>query len=242
MHLALASNEDLGDFAPEPTKPEDVQRWIDDVIARAERVFGTLAQRRETLKEADRPLADQLLAQETSLPERLKALLPRDIGGFNIRHHGDFHLGQMLIVKDDIFIIDFAGAPRQSIAARRRKAPAARDVAGLIRSIDYAAMVAFERALRKWPEEHARLLDALDDWSRQSIDTFMASYRGTLTNQNLWPALRAKADRLLDFFLLEKAFDEVNYELQNRPRFLGVPLLALHKILTKRLSPFSRQA
>jgi maltose alpha-D-glucosyltransferase/alpha-amylase len=241
MHLALASNKDLADFAPEPTKPEDVQRWIDDVMARAERVFDTLAQRRETLKEADRPLADQLLAQETSLPDRLKALLPRDIDGFNIRHHGDFHLGQMLIVKDDIFIIDFEGEPRRTIAERRRKAPAARDVAGLIRSIDYAAMVALERALQKWPEEHARLLDALDDWSRQSIGTFMASYRQTLTNQNLWPADRAKADRLLDFFLLEKALYEFNYELANRPRFLGAPLLALHKILTKRLSPFSPQ-
>jgi maltose alpha-D-glucosyltransferase/alpha-amylase len=68
MHLALASNKDLADFAPEPTKPEDVQRWIDDVMARAERVFDTLAQRRETLKEADRPLAD-----------RAHALLPDDL-------------------------------------------------------------------------------------------------------------------------------------------------------------------
>ena len=134
-----------------------MQRWIDDVMARAERVFDTLAQRRETLKEADRPLADQLLAQETSLPDRLKALLPRDIDGLNIRHHGDFHLGQMLIVKDDIFIIDFEGEPRRTIAERRRKAPAARDVAGLIRSIDYSVTAALDRALKVAPDEHGRL-------------------------------------------------------------------------------------
>jgi maltose alpha-D-glucosyltransferase/alpha-amylase len=94
-------------------------------------------------------------------------------------------------------------------------------VAGLTRSIDYAVMVAFERALKKWAKEHARLLDALDDWSRQSIGTFMASYQQTLTNQNLWPADRAEADRLLDFFLLEKALYEVDFELANRPRVFG---------------------
>ena len=89
-----------------------------------------------------------MLAQETSLPDRLKVLLPRDIDGLNIRHHGDFHLGQMLIVKDDIFIIDFEGEPRRTIAERRRKAPAARDVAGLIRSIDYSVTAALDRALK----------------------------------------------------------------------------------------------
>ena len=68
-----------------------------------------------------------------------------------IRHHGDFHLGQMLIVKDDVFIIDFEGEPRRSLADRRRKAPAARDVAGLIRSIDYSATAALERAAQAHP-------------------------------------------------------------------------------------------
>ena len=89
-------------------------------MVRAERVFDTLRQRRDTLREADRPLVDQLLAQQPTLPDRLKALLPREIDGLNIRHHGDFHLGQMLIVKDDIFIIDFEGEPRRP----HRRAPA----------------------------------------------------------------------------------------------------------------------
>src|SRR5258708_12251276 len=71
-----------------------------------------------------------------------------------IRHHGDFHLGQMLIVKDDISIIDFEGEPRRSIEDRRRKAPAARDVAGLIRSIDYSATAALERSLKSPPDKH----------------------------------------------------------------------------------------
>ena len=103
---------------------------------------GTPARR---LSDAERPLVDQLLAEQTRLPDRLRALLPRDIDCLNIRHHGNLHLGHLLIVKDDIFIIDFEGEPRRSIAERRRKAPAARDLAGLIRSIDCSTTAALER-------------------------------------------------------------------------------------------------
>jgi len=233
MHLAFASNKDLADFAPEPTKPEDVQRWIDDVMARAERVFDTLAQRRETLKEADRPLADQLLMQETSLPDRLKALLPRDIDGLNIRHHGDFHLGQMLIVKDDIFIIDFEGEPRRTIAERRRKAPAARDVAGLIRSIDYSVTAALDRALKVAPDEHGRFASGLADWRDRATATFLTAYQETMAHQPLWPADLPAAARMLSFFLLEKAFYEIEYELAYRPDWLRVPLTGILRILAQ---------
>ena len=166
MHIALASNRELAEFAPEPISGEDVQRWTGDILVRAERVFDALKQRRDRLKEADRPLADQLLALQSALPERLKTLLPRGIDGLNIRQHGDFHLGQMLIVKDDIFIIDFEGEPRRSVAERRRKAPAARDVASLIRSIDYSATSALERSLELAHDEHGRLSAALDDVAR----------------------------------------------------------------------------
>ena len=210
-----------------------MQRWIDDVMARAERVFDTLAQRRETLKEADRPLADQLLAQETSLPDRLKALLPRDIDGLNIRHHGDFHLGQMLIVKDDIFIIDFEGEPRRTIAERRRKAPAARDVAGLIRSIDYSVTAALDRALKVAPDEHGGFASGLADWRDRATAAFLTAYQETMAHQPLWPADRQAAARMLSFFLLEKAFYEIEYELAHRPDWLRVPLTGISRILAQ---------
>ena len=107
MHVALAGSDQFPDFKPVATQPSDVQLWIEDVVARAGRVFDALKQRRDTAREADRALIDQALAQRPTLQDRLAALMPRDIGGLNIRHHGDFHLGQMLIVKDDVYIIDF---------------------------------------------------------------------------------------------------------------------------------------
>ena len=233
MHMALASSEADADFKPEPTRPEDVRRWIEDAVTRAERVFEALRQRRETVKESDRLLVDQALAQRASLRDRLGALLPADIDGLNIRHHGDFHLGQVLVVKDDIFIIDFEGEPRRTLTERRRKAPAARDAAGLIRSIDYSATAALERALKVAPDEDGKLSTALAEWRDRSVAAFRGAYRETMTDQRLWPADPDAAARMLDFFLLEKAIYEIEYELAHRPDWLRVPLTGMLRILSQ---------
>jgi maltose alpha-D-glucosyltransferase/alpha-amylase len=233
MHLALASRDDLPDFAPEPIKPDDVRSRIDEVASRAERMFDILKQRRESLREADRQLVDRLLAERAALRDRLSALLPPDIDGLNIRHHGDFHLGQMLIVKDDIFIIDFEGEPRRPHDERRRKAPAARDVAGLIRSIDYSATAALERAVKVAPDEQGKLGTALAEWRERAAAAFLAAYRETMTSHHLWPADPLAARRMLDFFVLEKAFYEIEYELAYRPDWLRVPLTGALRILSE---------
>jgi maltose alpha-D-glucosyltransferase/alpha-amylase len=233
MHLALASSSEFAEFVPEPTGPADVKHWIDGVVARAEHVFDALKQRRETIREADRPLIDQALAQRATLRDRLSALLPADIDGLNIRHHGDFHLGQILIVKDDIFIIDFEGEPRRALEERRRKAPAARDVAGLIRSIDYSATAALERALKVASDEQGKLGAALAEWRDRAVAAFLAAYRETMADQRLWPADPQAADDLLNFFMLEKAFYEIEYELAYRPDWLRVPLTGALRILSQ---------
>ena len=131
MHLALASTDALPDFAPEPTRPEDVERWIEETMIRADRVFDAIRQRRDAFREADRQLIDQVLGLRPTLRDRLSELVSSDVDNLNIRHHGDFHLGQMLIVKDDIFIIDFEGEPRrphqrtppQGAGGARRRGP-----------------------------------------------------------------------------------------------------------------------
>jgi maltose alpha-D-glucosyltransferase/alpha-amylase len=239
MHLALAGSNEFADFKPEPTRPKDVQLWIEDVIARAERVFDTLKRRRDTVKEADRQLIDQTLTHRATLRDRLSVLLPRTVDCLNIRHHGDFHLGQMLIVKDDIFIIDFEGEPRRTLAERRRKAPAARDVAGLIRSIGYSATAALERALRVAPDEHGKLGAALVEWRDRAAAAFLAAYREIMTNQRLWPADPLAAEQMLNFFLLEKVFYEIEYELAHRPDWLRVPLTGMLRILSQQTDEVS---
>ncbi|MDO9561584.1 MAG: putative maltokinase, partial [Bradyrhizobium sp.] len=233
MHLALAGSGELADFTPEPIRPEHVRLWAQESIDRAERVCEALQQRRSTVRDSDRGLVDQFLAERTNLKNRINALLPEDIGGLNIRHHGDFHLGQMLIAKDDIFIIDFEGEPRRSLADRRRKAPAARDVAGLIRSIDYSATAALERALNLAPDEQGKLNAALSEWRDRASSAFLVAYRETMTNPLLWPAVPQASEQILNFFLLEKAIYEIEYEIAHRPDWLRVPLTGALRILSQ---------
>jgi maltose alpha-D-glucosyltransferase / alpha-amylase len=233
LQLALASRDDVIDFAPEPISAADVRAWRDKILERADRTFDELAQRRSDLREHNRELVDELLSCRGTLADRLGELLPASLDTVKIRHHGDFHLGQMLIVKDDVFIIDFEGEPRRSIEERRRKAPAARDVAGLIRSIDYSATAALERALQSAPDENSKLARALDKWREHSVAAFLAAYRRSLGDAKLWPRAVDDADRLLDFFLLEKAFYEIEYELAHRPDWLRVPLAGTWRILRR---------
>ena len=200
-------------------------------MERAQRVFGALRERRDSLKESDQALADQVLGYSRTFRERLAALVPRNIDGLNIRHHGDFRLGQILIVKDDVFIIDFDGEPRRSLADRRRKMPAARDVAGLVRSIDYSVTAALERALKVAADEQGKLAAALSDWRDRAVAAFLAGYDEVMKGQRLWPADPAAARDLLNFFQLDKALYEIEHELLHRPEWLRVPLSGILRLL-----------
>ena len=232
LQLALGSRDDIVDFAAEPIAADDVRSWTDGVLQRAGRTLDDLVRRRSDLTENDRQRVDALLSYRESLPARLRELLPETIDAMKIRHHG-FHLGQMLIVKDDVSLMDSEGEPRRSIADRRRKAPAARDVAGLIRSIDYSAMAALERALKSAPDEHGKIARALEGWRKHSVAAFLSAYRPSLSDTRLWPQSLQDADLLLDFFLLEKAFYEIEYELAHRPDWLRVPLASTWRILSR---------
>ncbi|HWZ39801.1 MAG TPA: maltose alpha-D-glucosyltransferase [Bradyrhizobium sp.] len=232
FHQALAGHPELADFAPEEIISEDVQRWTGELIARADRLFDVLSQR-DAVREADRPLVDKLLAQRDAMHKRLSTLLPPDIDGRSIRIHGDFRLEQMLIVKDDIFIIGFEGDADLPLAERRRKAPPARDVVGLIRSIDYSVIAAFDRALKVAPDEQGKLAAALREWRDRAAAAFLAAYRESMTNTRLWPADPHATDAMLNFFLLEKAVREIEYELTHRIEWLRLPVAGLLRMLSE---------
>jgi maltose alpha-D-glucosyltransferase/alpha-amylase len=233
MQLALASRDDVPEFKPEPIAPADIHKWSEEVVRHAQRALTKLARHRASTESAERALIDAILAKEASLPAYLRGLLPENLAAMKIRHHGDFHLGQMLIVKDDVVILDFEGEPRRGLAERRRKQPAARDVAGLIRSIDYSATAALERALKSAPDENGKIARALDDWREHSVTAVLAAYREFMVARALWPPEPADADRLLDFFLLEKVCYELEYEMAHRPTWLRVPLAGLQRILAR---------
>jgi maltose alpha-D-glucosyltransferase / alpha-amylase len=234
MHLALATSSGLVDFAPEPIRPSDVKSWSENIVARAGRVFETLRQRRDSLGDADRSAVDQLLGQQAMLPDCLKTLLPPEANGLKIRLHGSFNLARALIAKEDIFITGFKGDVRLPINERRRKAPAARDVASLIRSIEHSADAALERALTLAPDEYGRLATALTEWVKRASTAFLDAYREFLTGSPLWPVSRRRGSYMLDFFLLENIFDELESDLAQRPERVRFPLRGALRILSPR--------
>jgi maltose alpha-D-glucosyltransferase/alpha-amylase len=231
MQVALASRDDIAEFRPEPIAARDVSSWIGDVTKRVARLRERLHAERARLDETDREMAGELLAGTRALDGVLQDFLPARLDAHKIRTHGDFHLGQVLIVKDDVFIIQ--GEPNRTVAERRQKAPAARDVAGLVRSIDYSAMAAYERALRTAPDESGRLARALGVWRDRSSATFVEAYREAMTDARLWPQAAGESARLLDFFLIEKALCEIEHELCHRPQWVRVALAGVLRALPK---------
>ena len=232
LQSALASRPDIAEFAPEPVGPADIAAWTERLVGRSGHTFDLLAEKRDGLDDADQALADRLLASRAKITDHIRRSLPPTIKAVKVRHHGDFHLGQVLIAKDDAFILDFEGEPGRSLAERRLKAPAARDVAGLLRSIDYSTTAALFDAPSLTPEERHILNPKLEIWRKKAMEEFWNVYRQA-ADPALWPSDPAQAQNLLDFFLLEKAFYEIDYELMNRPAWLHVPLDGTWRILKR---------
>ncbi|MGN6462293.1 MAG: maltose alpha-D-glucosyltransferase [Pseudolabrys sp.] len=233
LHQTLASRADIPAFAPDPVTSHDFDQWRDRLLAHAELVFEQLSRRTldsgvteaESIKELARH-HDRVIAYVQSLAEI-------DPLALKIRHHGDLHLGQILIAKDDAFILDFEGEPQRSLAERRQKAPAARDVAGLVRSIDYAAASAIT-ALGDMPADERRTLaDKLGTLRDELTVALWEGYREGLTDQRLWPAEEEGQQELLAFFELEKALYEIEYEIENRPDWLHIPVGGVIRILQR---------
>jgi maltose alpha-D-glucosyltransferase/alpha-amylase len=238
LQLALASGADP-EFAPEPIESSDLQSWTEALVRDTERQFELLGRRLNDLPESAHMAAQSLLDRRSDTLDRMRALLPERVEAPKARHHGDFHLGQILIVKDDVFLLDFEGEPRRSVEERRRKMPAARDVAGLIRSIDYATTAALGRTIPVTPEDRARFERALAHWRDRSTEAFLAAYRGMTGLAALWPEEESAGARLLEFFTLEKLIYEIGYELTNRPDWVGLPLAAAARILFPAETPES---
>jgi maltose alpha-D-glucosyltransferase / alpha-amylase len=142
------------------------------------------------------------------------------------RVHGDFHLGQVLVADGDAYIIDFEGEPAAPIAERRAKTSPLRDVASLLRSIDYVGATLSERkGVGAMPVDEGRRDQLVSEFRRRVSIAFLRTYRDA-TRMQANAANRA----LLDLFLIEKAAYEIAYEAVNRPSWIGVPLAGLARL------------
>jgi len=227
MHSVLARPTDDPAFAPERATARDVDGWIARVEDLLTRAFDCIANRKDWESEAIEADARALLRNRETLVQALRRLAREGEGTPMTRIHGDFHLGQVLVASADAYIIDFEGEPARPLEERRRKASPLRDVAGLLRSIDYAAAMAIDPknllASRVSPGRRGRLVARLRDGSEKA---FVQAYRAIAGDLSF---------SLLDFFLAEKAAYEICYEAANRPTWLAVPVSGLARIAERLL-------
>ena len=148
-----------------------------------------------------------------------------------IRVHGDYHLGQVLWAENDFVILDFEGEPGRTMAERRAKKSPLRDVAGMLRSFDYAAYSELLTFTRHQPEDFDRLEPWAQIWRTWTSAAFLREYRRTVAPAGLVPADPDATCRLLDFFILEKTLFELQYELNYRPDWVAIPLLGILQLV-----------
>ncbi|NYZ11674.1 maltose alpha-D-glucosyltransferase [Azospirillum sp. RWY-5-1] len=225
LHRAFAQETGDPAFDPEPVKPADMKRWTANVRKQIEAGYKVLETALDRLGAETRTDAEALLGRRGEVLDRIAELADLPVHAVKTRIHGDYHLGQVLSVKNDWFIIDFEGEPAKSLEERRTKRSPLVDVAGMIRSYNYAAWAAVFRLDDQAAETAAqsRLLEAARDWERRTVSAFLDSYRGTIAGCPVWPDEESAADRLLALFLLEKGFYEIAYEAANRPGWLCIP-------------------
>ena len=226
MHLALASETSDPDFAAEPLSHTDGKALATSVLTSAKQVLGLIAAKLAALPEPARGLASRLVALEPALRSRAEAV-SSSISAAKTRTHGDYHLGQVLETGGDFVIIDFEGEPLRSLATRREKRSPFRDVAGMLRSFDYAAHAALESHIK----DHATLAPHATQWSAKVQLAFLEAWLATTNGAVFRAVATAQEDCLLEAFLLEKALYEVVYEINNRPTWLPIPLRGVLTLL-----------
>ena len=222
MHALLARPTSETAFAPQIASSAQAVDWASDTQERLEAAFHILAQRTGWERPEDEQRAAELLRLRKNLCTAVVRLARSAEGSCMTRIHGDFHLGQVLVASGDAYIIDFEGEPTRPIAERRAKASPLRDVAGLLRSIDYVAATLIERrGVGAMPVAEPERAQLIAQFRTRVSGAFMHGYRGSTGSKT------AKEHKLLDLFLIEKAAYEITYEANNRPTWIGVPLAGL---------------
>jgi maltose alpha-D-glucosyltransferase/alpha-amylase len=245
MHRALVAPSSAAaviqeSFSAEPLSNEDLlglQRAINDQATQA---YALLRKSMSLLPEDAVEVGAFLLSRRTRTLEDLeqaksagnsRAQLETETYGSKTRIHGDYHLGQVLRVKTDFVILDFEGEPARSLEARRAKHSPLRDVAGMLRSFNYAAWAALMRYSSRRPDDEAHLEPWARLWDYSVSAEFLHGYRETMAGSQLLPANPSGFRALLNLYLLQKVFYELLYELNSRPDWVKIPLMGIQSLL-----------
>ncbi|MBB3660123.1 maltose alpha-D-glucosyltransferase/alpha-amylase [Rhizobium sp. BK650] len=233
LHVLLSRPTDDEAFSPRRADETDVETIRKSVTGEIEYAFSKLADMGTGIDEGMDGLAGSLLQRRDAIIELAGALADGAKGTLLSRAHGDFHLGQVLVTEGDAVIIDFEGEPARNLAERRAKTSPLRDVAGLLRSLDYLSATAKLENDAISDHHDARRREVISRFGAKAEQVFLQAYVQALSASADLPSSEADVRRILDVFLLEKAAYEIAYEARNRPKWLPIPLNGLTNILTR---------
>jgi len=223
LHRALAQPVKDPAFAPQPLSRPEIAAYRQRASDEAKQALDLLAANLEAVVGADRERATAVLERRAAILARIESMDAESETGLKIRVHGDYHLGQVLVTRNDFVIIDFEGEPGHSLETRRAKHSPLRDVAGMLRSFAYAQQSAL-RSIAHNEAEAARLAPLARAWEMEVRDAFLAAYDAAAQGSPpLYSALEP-GEGLLGLFELEKVLYELRYEIGNRPTWAGIPL------------------
>ncbi|HUX10495.1 MAG TPA: putative maltokinase [Terriglobia bacterium] len=232
LHRAFAIESGDPAFQPEAVTAADVDAWKQQILSEAESTFGLLSNSERMLPPEQQTRVRRLLEQQHRIQGLIKDFrLDPGSSLQKTRFHGDLHLGQVLVAENDFYIIDFEGEPARPFAQRRARHSPLKDVAGMLRSLNYAAWSALFEAGAADPEKIAALERPAIEWERAASNALMQGYRKTIEGCPSCPSDPDTFRRLLDLFILEKALYEIRYELANRPSWLGIPVEGVMSLL-----------
>jgi maltose alpha-D-glucosyltransferase/alpha-amylase len=175
----------------------------------------------------------KLISVKDKIFQRIEGVKNTKLSGKLIRTHGDYHLGQVLFTGTDFIITDFEGEPTRPLSQRRQKHIALRDIGGMIRSFHYASYSPVLNNKYNSAETES-LLYWSGQWYQYVSERFLNSYFNNLSKTDFLPSAPDEIEYLLDFYMLEKAIYELDYELHNRPSWLIVAAKGILQIISKK--------
>ena len=219
LHVLLSKEDIESDLASEPVDGADVKEWVQRTHGALDRMLDSNEQSGVDLKATIEETTDRLMAIQDP--------------GRKARIHGDYHLGQVMLTKRGWMILDFEGEPARSLEERRQKDSPLRDVAGMLRSFDYAATAALFQRTQPGTETWDLLEPWAHAWEENARSRFLSAYLRTSHPGGFLPSDRDTLAVMLDVFEIDKALYELFYERNHRPAWARIPLRGIRRALER---------
>lgn len=230
MHKAFDGGETAA-FKPEPMTKKDLDALTAQVHGQADRTKAAMEKGLPALTGAAEKQVTDILAAWEKVTSQIDAFIPKTATVTKTRVHGDYHLGQVLVADRDYYLLDFEGEPLRCLSERRAKQSPFKDVAGMLRSFNYAAWAALFEYTDGDATKANLLKETAEQWEKDVVEAFMTGYRKAIAGASSWPTNAEEEEAFLNLFVLEKALYEVIYEVANRPDWLRIPLQGVLRLL-----------